>query len=87
MQGEYSPELTQLAEKLFVELREKPRERPLFVEFSGTPKSGKTSCIDTVVHFFRRVGFKVLAPTEGASKRTPYYLKENLFFFNSWSAC
>ena len=44
--------------------------RPVFVEFSGTPKSGKSTCIDIVSHFFRRVGFNVLAPTEGASKRT-----------------
>lgn len=60
--------------------------RPLFVEFAGTPKSGKSTCIDTVQHFFRRVGFKVLAPTEGASKRTPYYLKDNWLSFNTWSA-
>ena len=61
-------------------------ERPVFVEFSGTPKSGKSTCIDIVGHFFRRVGFRVLAPTEGASKRTPYYLKEDLVAFNTWSA-
>lgn len=60
--------------------------RPLFVEFAGTPKSGKSTCIDTVNHFFRRLRYKVLAPTEGASKRTPYYLKENLVAFNAWSA-
>lgn len=60
--------------------------RPVFVEFAGTPKSGKSTCIDIVNHFFRRLGFKVLAPTEGASKRTPYYLKENLVAFNAWSA-
>ena len=60
--------------------------RPIFVEFAGTPKSGKSTCIDTINHFFRRVGYKVLAPTEGASKRTPYYLKENLVAFNAWSA-
>ena len=60
--------------------------RPLFVEFAGTPKSGKSTCIDTIGHFFRRMGFKVLAPTEGASKRTPYYLKEDLVAFNTWSA-
>ena len=60
--------------------------RPVFVEFAGTPKSGKSTCIDTINHFFRRVGYKVLAPTEGASKRTPYYLKENLVSFNAWSA-
>ena len=59
---------------------------PLFVEFAGTPKSGKSTCIDTVNHFFRRLGYKVLAPTEGASKRTPYYLKDDLVAFNAWSA-
>src|SRR5437588_4672820 len=67
-------------------LSESPRERPLFVEFSGSPKSGKSTCIDIVAHFFRRVGFKVLAPAEGASKRTPYYLKDDLAAFNTWSA-
>ena len=60
--------------------------RPIFVEFSGTPKSGKSTCIDIVAHFFRRIGYKVLAPTEGASKRTPYYLKDDLMAFNTWSA-
>jgi putative protein kinase ArgK-like GTPase of G3E family len=48
------------------------RGRPFFVEFSGTPKSGKSTCIDIVSHFFRRMQYKVLAPSEGASKRTPY---------------
>ena len=61
-------------------------QRPIFVEFSGTPKSGKSTCIDIVNHFFRRLKFKVLAPTEGASKRTPYYLRDNLVAFNTWSA-
>lgn len=60
--------------------------RPVFVEFSGTPKSGKSTCIDIVSHFFRRVGFNVLAPAEGASKRTPYYLRNDLVAFNTWSA-
>ena len=59
---------------------------PHFVEFSGTPKSGKSTCIDNVSHFFRRLGFRVLSPTEGASRRTPRYLRENLFRFNVWSA-
>lgn len=63
-----------------------PSDRPLFVEFAGTPKSGKSSCIENVTHFFRRCGFRVLAPTEGASKRTPYYLKDDLTAFNTWSA-
>ena len=61
-------------------------DRPFFVEFAGTPKSGKSTCIDTIGHFFRRLEFKVLAPTEGASKRTPYYLKNDFVAFNTWSA-
>ncbi len=61
-------------------------ERPVFVEFAGAPKSGKSTCIDTINHFFRRLGYKVLAPAEGASKRTPYYLKNDLVAFNAWSA-
>lgn len=60
--------------------------RPYFVEFSGTPKSGKSTCIDNVSHFFRRLGFRVLSHTEGASRRTPRYLRDNLFRFNVWSA-
>ena len=51
--------------------------RPVFVEFAGTPKSGKSTCIEIVRHFFRRLDYKVLAPAEGASRRTPYYLKDD----------
>lgn len=61
--------------------------RPFFIEFAGTPKSGKSSCIDSVSHFFRRMGFRVHSPSEGASRRTPMYLKEDLTAFNTWSAC
>jgi thymidylate kinase len=60
---------------------------PFFIEFAGTPKSGKSSCIDSVSHFFRRMGFQVHSPSEGASRRTPRYLKEDLTAFNTWSAC
>lgn len=31
------------------------------------------------------MGFKVWAPTEGASKRTPYNLKSDLVAFNTWT--
>lgn len=79
-------ELRERAEAVRQRLRDQPRDRPVFVEFSGTPKSGKSTCIDIVGHFFRRLDFRILAPTEGASKRTPYYLKENLVAFNTWSA-
>ncbi len=88
--------LKQLADKardLLASLDARPAEqrRPVFVEFAGTPKSGKSTCIDTINHFFRRahsgdLRYKVLAPTEGASKRTPYHLKDNWVAFNAWSA-
>ena len=58
---------------------------PSVIEFSGSPKAGKTTTIDIVNHFYRRLGFRVWAPTEGASKRTPYNLKRDLVAFNSWS--
>ena len=80
------PDLRLKAEGVLETLKDNPPERPVFVEFSGTPKSGKSTCIDIVAHFFRRVGFRVLAPTEGASKRTPYFLKDDWVAFNTWSA-
>lgn len=79
-------DLQSRTEKTLSLLKTSPMCRPLFVEFAGTPKSGKSTCIDTVNHFFRRQGYKVLAPTEGASKRTPYYLKDDYVAFNAWSA-
>ena len=79
-------DLRKTGEGVLEYLQSNPLARPVFVEFSGTPKSGKSTCIDIVSHFFRRVGFNVLAPTEGASKRTPYYLRRDLVAFNTWSA-
>ena len=58
---------------------------PNVIEFTGSPKAGKTTTIDIVGHFYRRLGFRVWAPSEGASKRTPYHLKKDLVAFNSWS--
>lgn len=58
---------------------------PVIIEFSGSPKSGKTTNIDIIEHFFKRSKFKVWAPSEGASKRTPYNLRRDLVAFNSWS--
>lgn len=83
----HDPELIERAKDVLARIEKKPPSGPLFVEFAGTPKSGKSSCIEIVRHFFRRVGFRVLAPTEGASRRTPSYLKDNLPAFNTWSAC
>lgn len=57
----------------------------IVIEFAGSPKAGKTTKIDILCHFLKRMGFKVWAPTEGASKRTPYHLKRDLVAFNTWS--
>ena len=86
------------AQVVLTHLVKNPLDRPKFVEFSGTPKSGKSTCIDIVSHFFRRIRldeqdpeyerarFKVLAPTEGASRRTPAFLRDDWVAFNTWSA-
>ena len=100
-------ELDQLqtrAKQVLTDLVENPPNRPKFIEFSGTPKSGKSTCIDIVSHFFRRIRldgqdtsdgqsagsnpskFSILAPTEGASRRTPQFLKDDWVAFNTWSA-
>ena len=58
---------------------------PLVVELAGSPKAGKTTNIEIIEHFFKRVNFKIWAPTEGASKRTPYHLRRNLVAYNTWT--
>lgn len=58
---------------------------PLVFEFAGSPKAGKTTTIEIVSHFFKRSKFSVYAPSEGASKRTPYHLRRDLVAFNSWT--
>jgi len=40
--------------------------RPFFVEFTGSPSSGKTTVITELDKFFRRMGFRVWRPQEGA---------------------
>ena len=79
-------EISERASRLANALEQTKLPRPVFVEFSGSPKSGKSTCIEIVRHFFRRHRIKVLAPAEGASRRTPYYLKDDLMAFNTWSA-
>jgi len=59
--------------------------RPVVVEFAGSPKSGKTTCIDIVEHFFKRVDYRPWAPSEGASQLTPYVLRRDLVAFNTWT--
>ncbi len=53
--------------------------RPFFIEFTGSPSSGKTTCITEGDKFLRRQGFRVLRPQEGAEvirhieRTTPLY--------------
>jgi len=53
--------------------------RPFFIEITGSPASGKTTTITELDKFFRRMGFRVYRPQEGAevirhvSRSTPLY--------------
>ena len=53
--------------------------RPFFVEFTGSPDSGKTTTIDELYKFFKTLKFRVLRPQEGAEviqhipRTTPEY--------------
>jgi len=60
---------------------------PVFVEFSGSPKSGKSTIIGIISHFLKRNGVEVVSPAEGASVRTPAGLRDDLMSFNAWSGC
>lgn len=60
---------------------------PLFIEFSGSPKTGKSTIIGIVSHFLNRNNVSVAQPPEGASLRTPSRLKDDWLAFNAWSGC
>lgn len=53
--------------------------RPFFIEITGSPSAGKTVTINELDKFFRRLGFRVLRPQEGAQvirhlpRTTPLY--------------
>ncbi|MDY3275702.1 MAG: NUDIX hydrolase [Agathobacter sp.] len=61
------------------------KRRPIVIEFSGSPKAGKTSCINSLRQFLKRNGFEVEIIQERASvcpvsdKRSP--------MFNVWTSC
>lgn len=59
--------------------------RPLFIEFCGTPKSGKTTCAERLAKFLSRNGFQVLTVTERAGI-CPLRNKHHMTF-NVWTAC
>lgn len=61
------------------------KRRPVVIEFSGSPKAGKTSSITSLVQFLKRNDFKVKVIQEAASicpvidKHSP--------MFNLWTLC
>jgi len=59
--------------------------RPLFIEFCGTPKAGKTTCADRLTYFLNRSGYQVLKIVERASL-CPLRNKHHVSF-NIWTAC
>lgn len=83
-------------EVIIKELKEKAKEvkalkethrkrRPIVIEFSGSPKAGKTSSINSLKQFLKRNGFEVEVIQERASicpvsdKQSP--------MFNVWTSC
>lgn len=60
-------------------------DKPLFIEFSGTPKAGKTTAVDGLHLFLRRNGFRVTVLQERAAM-CPLPNKHHMFF-NIWTAC
>jgi pantothenate kinase len=52
-------ELAKRAERLLPLRPSAIGKPPIVIEFSGSPKSGKSTNIDIITHFFRRMGFRV----------------------------
>ena len=75
-------ELLREAEKVRQALRLGVR-RAFVLEFTGTPKAGKTSVLATLQAFFKSAGFKVSVLKERAAE-CPLAMKGH-FFFNAWT--
>ncbi|MGL4393152.1 MAG: hypothetical protein ACRCSK_06935 [Fusobacteriaceae bacterium] len=62
------------------------KRRPIVIEFAGSPKSGKTSCINSLALFLKRNSVKTVVLTEKASicpikdKQSPLF---NIWTFNA----
>lgn len=78
-------ELETKAEELRKLLSKRAAKRPLIVEFSGSPKAGKTMAISVLSLFLKRNGIKVEAFAERASV-SPIKGKGR-FDFNAWVSC
>lgn len=78
-------ELEKLASTVLeIKRRSRPR-RPIVIEFAGSPKAGKSSCISSLDIFLRRNNFRTKILTERASV-CPIPNKFDPMF-NVWTAC
>jgi len=85
MDNNYSEQVNQLegrAKAIHSFLSYAPRA--FVVEFSGTPKSGKSTSVEAIRHFFARHQFRVHVLAERAAV-CPIPMKGHLFF-NTWCA-
>ncbi|WP_155256224.1 hypothetical protein [Mesorhizobium loti] len=78
-------ELEKLAARILVLKRRVRPRRPIVIEFSGSPKSGKTSALNSLDIFLRRNGFRTRVLTERASV-CPIPNKFDPVF-NVWTGC
>lgn len=78
-------ELQELAENVLLLKSEHRQKRPIVIEFSGSPKAGKTSCINSLELFLKRNGFSVKVIQERASV-CPVSDKQSPMF-NIWTSC
>jgi thymidylate kinase len=77
-------DLEKEAEQVLAKVRAR-RRKPLVVEFSGTPKAGKSTIINSLRLFLARNDFRSFVLTERAST-CPVRDKTHPFF-NVWTAC
>ena len=77
-------QLQQRAERLAREFKTSAR-RPVVIEFSGSPKAGKTTTLSSIQSFLKRCGFKIEVVQERASV-CPIRDKHRANF-NVWTAC
>lgn len=81
----YIDELKKIASEVKQIIGQYRKRRPIVIEFSGVPKSGKTSSINSLMQFLKRNDFKVKILQESASvcpvkdKHSPK--------FNLWTVC
>ena len=78
-------ELQKKAESVLALKQEHRQKRPIVIEFSGSPKAGKTSCINSLELFLKRNGFSVKIVQERANV-CPVSDKQSPMF-NLWTAC